>query len=81
MYRLHPYRKLRQSVIRRKQSAKESDRVIILCPFFISGESGESFMLGLGDVYITGAVLGSIAASVFGVIYGALRWNKDGEEK
>lgn len=38
-------------------------------------------MLGLGDVYITGAVLGSIAASVFGVIYGALRWNKDGEEK
>ena len=38
-------------------------------------------MLGLGDVYIAGAVLGSIAASVFGVIYGALRWNKGGEEK
>ena len=38
-------------------------------------------MLGLGDVYIAGAVLGSIAASVFGMIYGALRWNKGGEEK
>ena len=38
-------------------------------------------MLGLGDVYIAGAVLGSIAASVLGVIYGALRWNKGGEEK
>lgn len=38
-------------------------------------------MFGLGDVYIAGAVLGSIAASVFGVIYGALRWNKGGEEK
>ena len=38
-------------------------------------------MLGLGDIYIAGAVLGSIAASAFGVIYGAIRWNKDGEDK
>lgn len=36
-------------------------------------------MLGLGDIFIAGAVWGSIAASVFGVIYGAIRWNKDGE--
>jgi hypothetical protein len=38
-------------------------------------------MLGLGDIYITGAVLGSIAASAFGVIYGAVRWNKGGDSK
>ena len=37
-------------------------------------------MLGLGDIYIAGAVLGSVAASVAGVIYGAIRWNKDGGE-
>lgn len=37
-------------------------------------------MFGFGDIYITLAVFGSIAASLFGVIYGALRWNKDGEE-
>lgn len=36
-------------------------------------------MLGLGDVWILTAVLGSIAASVFGIVYGALRWNKGGE--
>lgn len=36
-------------------------------------------MLGLGDIYIVGAVVGSIAASLFGVIYGAMRWNKGGE--
>ncbi len=38
-------------------------------------------MLGLGDMYIAGAVLGSVAASIFGVVYGAIRWNKDGESK
>ncbi len=38
-------------------------------------------MLGLGDIYIVGAVAGSVAASIFGIIYGAIRWNKDGEEK
>ncbi len=38
-------------------------------------------MFGFGDCYITTAVLGSVAASVFGVIYGALRWNKEGDEK
>lgn len=38
-------------------------------------------MLGFGDIYIAAAVLGSIAASVFGVVYGAIRWNKGGEEK
>ena len=42
---------------------------------------GEAVLLGFGDFYIAAAVLGSVAASVFGVIYGALRWNKDGEEK
>jgi len=36
-------------------------------------------MLGFGDIFIAGAVYGCIAVSVFGVIYGALRWNKDGE--
>lgn len=38
-------------------------------------------MFGLGDMYIAGAVLGSVAASIFGVVYGAIRWNKDGESK
>jgi hypothetical protein len=38
-------------------------------------------MFGFGDIYIACAVLGSIAASVFGIVYGAVRWNKGGEEK
>ena len=38
-------------------------------------------MLGFGDIYIAGAVLGSIAASVFGVIYGAWHWTKGGDSK
>jgi uncharacterized membrane protein YeaQ/YmgE (transglycosylase-associated protein family) len=38
-------------------------------------------MLGLGDGWIVAAVLGSIGASVFGVIYGALNWNKGGESR
>ena len=38
-------------------------------------------MLGLGDMYIAGAVLGSVAASVFGMVYGAIHWNKGGENK
>ena len=38
-------------------------------------------MLGLGDAYITAAVLGSIAASAFGMIYGAIRWNKGADNK
>ena len=38
-------------------------------------------MFGLGDWYIAAAVFGSVAASAFGVIYGALRWNKEGDEK
>lgn len=38
-------------------------------------------MLGLGDIWITAAVLGSVAASVAGVIYGALKWNCNGGEQ
>lgn len=38
-------------------------------------------MLGFGDVYIAAAVLGSIVAAVYGVIYGAIRWNKGGDNK
>lgn len=37
-------------------------------------------MLGLGDGWILAAVLGSVGVSVFGVVYGALRWNKGGEQ-
>ena len=33
-------------------------------------------MLGLGDWYIVSAVLGSIAASAVGVVYGAINWNR-----
>ena len=38
-------------------------------------------MLGFGDIWILSAVLGSIAASVFGVIYGVMRWNKGGGDQ
>ena len=38
-------------------------------------------MLGLGDFWIVAAVIGSVAASLFGIIYGALRWNKGGGEQ
>jgi hypothetical protein len=38
-------------------------------------------MLGLGDWYIVCAVIGCLSASLFGVVYGALNWNKSGEEK
>jgi len=37
-------------------------------------------MFGLGDVYIVAAVFGCAAISLWGVIYGACRWNKGGEE-
>ena len=37
-------------------------------------------MFGLGDLYIVAAVVGCLAVSAFGVIYGACRWNKDGEK-
>ena len=42
---------------------------------------GEMEMLGFGDVYIVSAVLGCIAASAFGIVYGAVRWNSGGEKK
>ena len=39
-------------------------------------------MLGLGDVWILLAMLGSIGITVFAVIYGAITWNSgDGEAK
>ena len=38
-------------------------------------------MLGLGDIWIVAAVLGSIAVSAVGIIYGALNWNKGGGKK
>jgi len=37
-------------------------------------------MLGLGDVSILLAMLGSIGVTVFAVIYGALTWNADDGE-
>ncbi len=36
-------------------------------------------MLGLGDWWITAAVIGCFAVSAVGVIYGALNWNNSGE--
>ena len=38
-------------------------------------------MLGLGDVWILLAMLGSIGVTVFAVIYGALTWNSGDEVK
>jgi len=38
-------------------------------------------MFGLGDAYIAAAVLGSISAAVFGMIYGAVNWNKGADNK
>ena len=37
-------------------------------------------MLGLGDVWILLAMLGSIGRTVFAVIYGAVTWNSGDEE-
>ncbi len=38
-------------------------------------------MLGLGDVWIVTAVLGSVLVSVAGVVYGAINWNNGGGDK
>lgn len=38
-------------------------------------------MLGLGDFWIAAAVLGSVLASVAGVVYGAVNWNNGGGDK
>ena len=39
-------------------------------------------MFGLGDISITIAVLGCVAAAAVGVIYGAVNWNRTtGKEK
>ena len=37
-------------------------------------------MLGLGDWWIVAAVLGTVAAAVFGVVYGAVLWNRGGDK-
>ena len=37
-------------------------------------------MLGLGDYWIVAAVLGCVAAALFGVIYGAVLWNRGGDK-
>ena len=37
-------------------------------------------MLGLGDVSILLAMLGSIGITVFAVIYGAITWNSTDDE-
>jgi len=37
-------------------------------------------MLGLGDFWIVTAVLGCVAASLFGMIYGAVLWNRGGDK-
>ena len=38
-------------------------------------------MLGLGDVWIMLAMLGSVAVTIFAVIYGALTWNSDDDDE
>ena len=37
-------------------------------------------MLGLGDVWIMLAMLGSVGITIFAVIYGALTWNSGDDE-
>ena len=38
-------------------------------------------MFGLGDLSVTAAILGSILVAAFGVVYGAVNWNRhDGRE-
>ena len=34
-------------------------------------------MLGLGDVQIAVAMIGCVAITLFGVVYGALHWNRE----
>ena len=38
-------------------------------------------MLGLGDVWILLAMLGSIGITVFAVIYGAITWNSGDDDE
>ena len=37
-------------------------------------------MLGLGDIWILLAMLGSIGVTIFAVIYGAITWNSCDDE-
>ena len=77
MYCLYPHRKLRKGVSPICESIFDyTDGVKKLRPFFL--QEIENIMLGLGDWYIVGAVLGSVAVSAIGVIYGAVNWNKGG---
>lgn len=43
----------------------------------ITGNSIIAVLGGFGDFAIAGAVYGCIAVSAFGVIYGAINWNRD----
>jgi len=36
-------------------------------------------MLGLGDLWIFCAIIGCLAVTAFGVVYGICNWNKGGE--
>ena len=38
-------------------------------------------MFGLGDFSVTAAILGSIIVSLFGVIYGAINWNRHNDQE
>lgn len=38
-------------------------------------------MFGFGDWYIVCAVIGCVAVTLFGVVYGALNWNNSGEKE
>ena len=38
-------------------------------------------MLGLGDGWILAAMIGCVAATVVGVIYGAVNWNRGGNRE
>ena len=72
-----------ETTTRRKSGSRISfdytDGVKNFVRFFLQGI--KDIMFGLGDWYIVGAVLGSIVVSAVGVVYGAVNWNKGGEEE
>ncbi len=37
-------------------------------------------MLGLGDAQIAAAMIACVAVTLFGVVYGIVRWNSDNDE-
>jgi hypothetical protein len=45
------------------------------------GKGGETMVLGIEDPWVWGAYIGSVLVMLLCVVYGALNWNKGGEDE